>query len=204
RRKVEYFRDHGEWARHHRGVGRQGDREATQRDVRRGADRAPARPGDDQVPQSAGQAALSANNLQFSCLAPPPGGKDFRAARGGMMNVAGAASVRRLRDYTKPCCITCLICSAFLPASPRRSSVRAFAAKSLPAMIRAIAMTASMDGVGTSTALPIALIGIRPAGTSSDTYLCSKDLGVPVAWYGPSELHVSFRQVSGNVFSRTP
>src|SRR5262245_35840210 len=40
--------------------------------------------------------------------------------------------------------------------------------------------------------------------TSSDTYLCSKDLGVPVAWYGPSELKVSFRQVSGNVFSRTP
>src|SRR5690349_4336867 len=52
--------------------------------------------------------------------------------------------------------------------------------------------------------LPIALIGISPAGTSSDTYLWSKDFGVPVAWYGPSELKVSFRQVSGNVFSRTP
>src|SRR5262245_64973544 len=101
---------------------------------------------------------------------------------------AGMIAIGHPATISKAVLHPCLICSAFLPASPRRSSVRPFAAKSLPAMIRAIAMTASMDGVGTSTALPIALIGIRPAGTSSDTYLCSKDLGVPVAGDLPAGL----------------
>ena len=46
---------------------------------------------------------------------------------------------------------------------------------------------------------PSALIGISPTGTSSAMYLWSQDFGVPVAWYGPSLLVVSSRQVSPEI-----
>ena len=37
-------------------------------------------------------------------------------------------------------------------------------------------------GVDTAAALPSALIGINPTGTSSAMYLCVQADGVPVAW----------------------
>jgi len=65
-------------------------------------------------------------------------------------------------------------------------------------------ISASIAGVFTPAAAPSALIGISPTGTSSVMYLCSNDFGVPVAWYGPSLLEVSNRQVSGRSAPRTP
>src|SRR5712691_4409623 len=61
-----------------------------------------------------------------------------------------------------------------------RSRVRASPAKSWPASVCARRMTASIAGVGTAAALPSALIGINPTGTSSAMYLCVQADGVPV------------------------
>jgi len=54
-----------------------------------------------------------------------------------------------------------------IPLRPRRPSVRASPAKSFPVMVRTIAISASIAGVGTPASAPSALIGIRPVGTSS-------------------------------------
>ena len=74
-----------------------------------------------------------------------------------------------------------LICDAFIPARPIRSSVRASPEKSLPVIARTSVISASIAGVGTPAAAPRALIGISPTGTSSVMYLWSNDFGVPVA-----------------------
>src|ERR1700681_702580 len=76
--------------------------------------------------------------------------------------------------------------------------------KSVPARIVARRITASIAGIGTPAARPSALIGIIPTGTSSAMYLWVQELGVPVAWYGPSLLVLSKRQVSDRSAPRTP
>jgi hypothetical protein len=68
-----------------------------------------------------------------------------------------------------------------MPLRPKRSRVRASAAKSFPVMFRTVSISASIAGVLTPAALPKALIGIRPVGTSSVMNLWSSDFGVPVA-----------------------
>ena len=57
--------------------------------------------------------------------------------------------------------------AALMPLGPKCSSVRASAAKSFPVMFRTVSTNASIAGVLTPAALPKALIGMRPVGTSS-------------------------------------
>jgi hypothetical protein len=80
------------------------------------------------------------------------------------------------RHQLNPSSMTRRICSLSMPFKPKRSSVRASAAKSFPVRFRTISTI-----VLTPTAAPSAFIGIRPVGTSSVMNLCSSDFGVPVA-----------------------